>query len=488
MLFFRLLTVVPRAAAALNPPATFERHTCKSPRVVGSTVCRMLVHRGGSGVAVPLLCAVQFVDVLGVTSATTAVPAMLRGVGAPASAAALIITPYAMFFGGLLVLGASLGDRFGHRRILLFGIGLFVVVSVVGGLATSLVELMAARALLGAAAAVSVPSALRLLLAAAPEGTRRTRALAGWSAAGAAAGAAGFIVGGVLTQLVGWPAVFWINVPVGILLGLGVLAVIRPLAPISAGRRLDVPGAILLILAVMGVVLGTTALALSSTRVLAVGAFAIAVLISVAFAIRMRRARDPLIPAAAFRSPQLRAGTLVSFVNTATTSSAAVLATLELQNRLGLSPVEAGFALIWLSLAVIGGAAIARPVFARTRPALVGALGLGLIAVGNALFSVTAGMVWGVVAGSVVVGLGLGLASVAGTTIGTSVPEDLVGIATGVLNTGAQLGTAVGVAVLTVIAATTSPGIGWAAAAVAAATTALWLSLHPTRGASRSRV
>jgi hypothetical protein len=99
--------------------------------------------RGG---AVAVLCGVQFVDVLGVTSATTAVPAMVRAVGAPPSAAALIITPYAALFGGLLVLGARLGDRFGHRRILLAGIGLFVIVSLVGSLSTGVVELMLTRA------------------------------------------------------------------------------------------------------------------------------------------------------------------------------------------------------------------------------------------------------------------------------------------------------------------------------------------------------
>ncbi len=430
---------------------------------------------------VPLLCAVQFVDVLGVTSATTAVPEMVRGVGAPASAAGLIITPYAMFFGGLLVIGAVLGDRFGHRRILLCGIGLFALVSLMGGLATTLLGLMGARALLGAAAAISVPSALRLLLAAAPEGRPRTRALAGWSAAGAAAGAAGFIVGGVLTQFVGWRAVFWINVPVGILLGVGVLATIRPLPPIGAGRRLDVLGAALLVLTVMAVVLGATALGLGATRILGVGSLILAAGLAVLFAVRMRRARDPLIPPSAFRSPPLRAGTLVSFVNTATTSSAAVLATLELQNTLGLSPVAAGLSLVWLSLAVIGGAALARPLSARMRSPYVGALGLGSIAAGNAVFALTAGIVWGVVAGSVVVGTGLGLASVAGTTIGTSVPDDLVGVATGVLNTGAQLGTAVGVAVLTVLAATTSASVGWAVAALAAAAVGAWLAVAAPR-------
>jgi MFS family permease len=442
--------------------------------------------RISSRVAVPLLCAVQFVDVLGVTSATTAVPAMLRGVSAPPSAAALIITPYAMFFGGLLVLGALLGDRFGHRRILLWGIGLFVAVSLVAGFSTALIELMASRALLGAAAAISVPSALRLLLAAAPDGAPRTRALAGWSAAGAAAGAAGFIVGGVLTQIIGWPAVFWINVAIGIPLGIGVLTTIRPLPPVSPGRHLDVLGAVLLILAVMSLVIGTTALIPQATRAIGVAFLAGAILLAVALAVRLRLARDPLIPGTALRSSPLRAGTLVSFVNTATTSSSAVLATLELQNGLGLSPVAAGLSLVWLSLAVIGGAALARPLSARMRAALVGALGLGCIAAGNAVFALTAGSVWGVIVGAIVIGVGLGLASVAGTTIGTTVPDELVGVATGVLNTGAQLGTAIGVAILAVIAATTSTSIGWAVAAIVAAATGAWLLLRSTHDAHRT--
>ncbi len=429
--------------------------------------------RGGS---VAVLCAVQFVDVLGVTSATTAVPVMVRAVGAPPSAAALIITPYAALFGGLLVLGARLGDRFGHRRILLVGIGLFVVVSLVGSLSTGVVELMLTRALLGAAAAVSVPSALRLLLAAAPEGSARTSALAGWSAAGAAAGAAGFVVGGLLTQLIDWRAVFWINAPIGVALAIGVLVVIRPLPPIDSGRRLDALGAALLILAVMSLVVGTTCLEQPVTRILGLGLLVLAVAFGAAFAFRQRLAQEPLIPRAAFRSAPLRAGTLVSFVNTATTSSASVLATIELQNDLGLSPVAAGLSLVWLSLAVIGGAALSKPAARQLRIGLAGALGLATIAGGNLVLSLTPGTVWGIVAGTIVIGAGLGLASVAGTTIGTAVPDSLAGVASGVLNTGAQLGTAIGVAVILVVAATTSAAAGWGTAAVAAAATAVWLA------------
>jgi MFS family permease len=147
---------------------------------------------------------VQFVDVLGVTVVVTALPAMLSGLGAPSSATALVVTAYAMFFGGLLMLAARLGDRYGHRRVLLIGLTDFGLASLLAATATSVLALVAARCLQGAAAALSVPTALRLLLAATPDEDQRRRALAGWSAAGAAAGASGYLVGGVLTNLAGW--------------------------------------------------------------------------------------------------------------------------------------------------------------------------------------------------------------------------------------------------------------------------------------------
>src|SRR4051794_9714085 len=162
---------------------------------------------------VATLCGVQFVDVLGVTSAITAIPATLRGVSAPAAAAPILATVYAMCFGGLLVLGARLGDRHGHRRVLLCGMVAFALVGVLGASAQSIVQVVAARGLQGAAAAISVPSALRLLLDAPGE---RRGALAAWSAAGAAAGALGLLVGGVLSEVFGWRAVFWVNLPVGL--------------------------------------------------------------------------------------------------------------------------------------------------------------------------------------------------------------------------------------------------------------------------------
>src|SRR5690348_14581126 len=157
--------------------------------------------------AIMALCSVQFVDVLGVTVVVTALPRMLAGLNAPASAGSLVSGGYAMFFGGLLMLGARLGDRFGHRRTILASLAVFAMAAFVAATATSVVVLTAARCLQGAAAAASVPSALRLLTTMTRAGVPRDRAIAVWSAAGAAAGASGFVVGGIVTDLASWRVV-----------------------------------------------------------------------------------------------------------------------------------------------------------------------------------------------------------------------------------------------------------------------------------------
>lgn len=207
---------------------------------------------------VAALCGAQFVDVLGVTSAVTAIPAMLTGVSAPTQATPVVATVYALFFGELLVFGARLGDRYGHRRVLLTGIAAFAVVSVIGATAHDVVQLVVARGLQGAAAAVSVPPALRLLLDASPAGPQRRTALAAWSATGAAAGALGYLVGGGLTDLFSRRAVFWVNLPVGLVLLVAIWLLVPPSAAAADRTRLDLLGAVLLVTAVMAVILGAS--------------------------------------------------------------------------------------------------------------------------------------------------------------------------------------------------------------------------------------
>ena len=154
-----------------------------------------------------------------------------------------MVTGYAMFFGGLLILGARLGDRFGHRRVITAGLAVFAVGSLIGAVAPSVVALTAARCVQGAAAAVSVPAALRLLTTLTPDAAARRRAIAAWSAAGAAAGASGFVVGGIVTDLTSWRVIFWAYLPLSLALGLALVSSIpRDPDPQETGS-LDVAGA-----------------------------------------------------------------------------------------------------------------------------------------------------------------------------------------------------------------------------------------------------
>ncbi|HEY7274230.1 MAG TPA: MFS transporter [Actinoplanes sp.] len=435
---------------------------------------------------VPVLCGVQFVDVLGVTSAVTAIPAMLRGVSAPAEATPILAAVYAMFFGGLLVLGARLGDRYGHRRLLLLGVAAFMGAGLIGATASEIIQLVAARGLQGVAAAVSVPCALRLLLAVPAQDGPSRGALAFWSASGAAAGALGYLVGGLLTDTSGWRAVFWVNIPAGLLLVIAIALVVPPL-PADRSVRLDVVGGILLIASVMALIVGASVVEDSARRVSGGVLIAAGIGLGAGLAVQQRRARNPLVPRPAWASANLRTGTGVSFVNTATTSSAGVLATLLLQQQFGVSAVRAGLLLLPFSLGVIGGSALYTPLRRRlptTRLAVVGLLG---IAAGDLLLALAYGSVAGIVAGVIVAGIGLGIASVAGNAIGTDVDESLRGTASGVLNMGAQLGTALGVAGLLVLAVTIDrpwPGtaLAWAVAAILAGLAALTLVVRDAGG------
>jgi MFS family permease len=343
--------------------------------------------------------------------------------------------------------------------------------------AQEILQLLAAIALEGAAAALSVPCALRLLLHVATDPRDRRTALAAWSATGAVAGVLGYVIGGVLTNVFGWQAIYAVYAPLGAFLFAGVFLWVPNLAAPDRHRRLDLVGAVLLLAAVMALIVGASLLERPDLRSAAMGSLTVGVVLIVIFAGQQHRARTPLIPAAAARSKNLRSGSLVSFVNTATTSSAGVLATLLLQQHLGLSPLQAAFTLMPFSIAVIAGSVLSRPLGARLRDQRLCSVGLGGIAAGNLVLAVTAGRIAGLVAGVVVAGVGLGIAAVAATSLGTRVRSELTGSATGLLNTAAQLGTALGVAALVTIASITSPptgtAIAWAAGAATAGLTGL---------------
>ena len=437
--------------------------------------------------AIGALCMVQFIDVLGVTVVVSALPRMLASLSAPASSGGLIATGYAMFFGGLLMFGARLGDRIGHRRTILVSLVVFAAGAVLGAIATTLVVLVIARCVQGAAAASAVPSALRLLTTIAPDEQVHRRAVAAWSAAGAAAGASGFVVGGLVTQFASWRAIFWGYLPLSVLLGVAILRSVPSDGRGDALRRLEAPGSLLLTGAVMAIVLGATVL--PDHLLTGAGLLLVALVAGGLFARVDQRSSQPLLPM--LRGAPLRLGAGGSFVNTATTSSTATLVTLYWQDTLGRSALTTAAALLPFSLAAVAGAMLAARLMRRWSRPLVAAVGLATIGICLVLLSALAGNVGWMAACLVPTGVGLSLSSVASTSLGTSVAEDIRASAAGLINTAAQVGTAVGIAAFVLLAAATTgvpavgtgpPRVAWLGAAAVALLASAWFARSATSG------
>jgi MFS family permease len=418
-----------------------------------------------------LLCAAQFMVVLDVTIVAVALPAVRRDLGLDAATLQWIITAYTIAFGGLLVPAGRAADALGRRRVFMAGLALFTGASLACGLADSAALLIAARAVQGAGAALVAPSALALLTAAFPEGAVRRRALAVWTAAAAGGGAAGWVLGGVLADGAGWPWVFLVNVPVGA----AALLATRSLLAESRDPRpgpLDVPGGLALTAALALLVLGLT-----QTDARALAAAALAALV---FGLVERRAPRPLLPR---RPPSgLVTGAGGAIALTASTSPAMLLAVLYQQEQLGHSALETGLGCAPLNLAVIAGSALGPRAIARAGARRAMGAGLAAVAAGAAAMAVAVladGGLGALLPAFVVTGAGLGCASVASTLEGTAALGAAdQGIASGVLNAAAQVGTAVGFAALISVATaagSAAAGMGGAAALALAAAIAIAL-------------
>src|SRR6266536_1458348 len=382
--------------------------------------------------ALALLCVAQFVDVLGVTIVIVALPVIGRDLGLAEQSLQWVASIYALCFGGFLLLA---------------------------GRAASPMALVAARAVQGLGAAVAVPAALSLLTTTFPEGPARTRALGIWTAAAAGGGVTGFFLGGVLTGALGWPWVFLVNVPVGVL-GLALTPVLLAESRDPAGaHRLDVAGAVTGTAGLVLLVYGSTRAeeaGFASTGTL--GPLALATALLAGFWLVERRVTDPLVPLGVLRSRQLVGANLAAFTLTAVTSSAGVLGTLYLQGALGYPPTATGLALLPFSLAAIAGSFTGARLTARVQARATMTLGLVTVTAAMLLLSRIptqrpGGLPW-LMTGLVIAGAGLTCASVASTATGTAaVGGEAQGLASGLLNTAAQIGTALGIAALVTVAA-----------------------------------
>lgn len=418
---------------------------------------RLALHDGGVVLAVAGVT--QFMVVLDVTIINVALPQMRAALHISTAGQQWVVNAYALTFAGFLMLGGRAADLFGRKRVFLFGMAAFTLFSLAGGLAQSSGELIAARAAQGIGGAVLAPASLSLLTATFTEPHERRRALGVWSATAASGAPGGLILGGLLTDLIGWRWVLFVNVPVGI----AVFAVaLRSLAE-STGqlerRRLDVAGAVAVtagMAALIYGIVGTDSHPWGSARTLAtIGAGLL--ILALFVVIEARIAANPIVPLRTFRRRSLSVANLLSTAVGAVVFGTYFFVSLYLQQVRHYSPLHAGLAFLPIGVFTLFGALIASRLVRRLgiRPQLViaplltaGAV-IALSSIGPHSTYATALLIPLVLAG-----LGIGLSFVPMTLAATmGVPTHEAGLASGLLNTSRQLGGALGLAALTAVSA-----------------------------------
>jgi EmrB/QacA subfamily drug resistance transporter len=374
-----------------------------------------------------------------------------------------VINAYTLVFGGFLLLGGRMADLLGRRRLFMLGLGVFSIASLVGGLSSNDVMLVIARAFQGLGAALVSPAALSIVTTTFAEGAERNRALGVWGAVAGAGGAAGVLLGGVLTEYLGWEWVLWVNVPIGAL----AIFLAPRLLPESRDevehRTFDLPGAFTvtagLALLVYTIVDAESA-GWTSGQTLGLGAVALALIAT--FLVIESRTRAPLMPLGIFRLRTLRGANVVGLLIGMSLFSMFFFISLYLQQVLGFSALETGLAYLPLSVFIILSAGGASQLVTRLGFKPVLTAGLVLIAIGLLWFSqvdADGSYVGDVLFPSLIVAVGLGFAFVPVTiaaVTGTSPAE--AGLASGLINTSQQIGGALGVAILASVANSVTNG------------------------------
>jgi EmrB/QacA subfamily drug resistance transporter len=442
-----------------------------------------------------VICVAQFVVVLDATIVTTALPTIRQALGFSDADLQWVFTAYVLVFGGLLILGGRVADLAGRRWTFLIGLALFAAASAGCALAWSPTALVAARVVQGAGAALLSPAALALLTTLTEPGEARRRAVGWWTAVAAGGGASGWVLGGLITEYAGWRWVFAINVPIG----LATLAIAPLVLPADRKQAehpsLDLGGALT---ATAGLALLVYGLTNAGERGLGtLGSWLPLLLAVVAFVIFVRhegRTANPLLPLGLLRSPPVAAANLTALAITTSTSPAAYLSVLYIQDVLGMPAGRASLLFPAINLAVIVGSLAGPRLLGRLgarRTLLVGFTGIALGIVLLLALPDRGLPIVQLLAAFALIGAGLGTASVASTQTGTDAADPAYrGVASGVLNSAAQVGTAVGVALLVPLATATGWAVmtgyrlGFVGAGVIALAGALSSLLVPARPAS----
>lgn len=406
--------------------------------------------------ALLVLCMAQFMLVLDVSIVNVALPRIQTDLHFSRNDLQLVVSAYALTFGGLLLLGGRVSDLLGRRRTFAAGLVLFTLASLACGLAQSSFMMIVARAVQGIGGALVSPAALSLLITLFPEGKERNQALGIWSALAAGGGAAGLLLGGVLTQFADWRWIFLINVFLGTAVIIASFRVL-PTSQQAEKGRIDVMGALTITTGLIALVYGVSRggqLGFNEGFVLLL--LGTSLILLMAFIVIEWHVHDPLVPFDLFRLPTLTGANLATLLLSAVILGVNYFLTLYFQQVLAYSPLVTGVAFLPITLM----SALASGIAAR----LVGRVGVKFLLLVGMLALVSGSVLLGQVApqssylvnvlpGMLLIAIGLGFGFTVGTLAATAgVPAEQQGVASGILSTSQQIGGAVGLAVLTIVA------------------------------------
>jgi EmrB/QacA subfamily drug resistance transporter len=407
--------------------------------------------------ALGLLCMAQFVVVLDASIVNVALPSIGEALNFSQENLSWVVNAYVLTFGGFLLLGGRLADLLGRRRVFMFGLVLFAFASLAGGFAESEGMLIAARAVQGLGGAILSPAALSIVTTTFRDGAERNKALGVWGAVAGSGGAAGVLLGGVLTEYLGWEWVLWVNFPIGVAAAALAPSLLAESRADSETRSFDLAGAISvtagLSILVYALVDATDA-GWGSTQT--IGLLALAAVLLAAFVAIELRAAAPLVPFRIFRMRTLTGANVVGLLIGASLFSMFFFISLYMQQVLGYSAIKAGLSYLPLALTIILAAGIASQLVTRIGFKPVLAAGMAFVAAGLLWFtqvSADGGYLSDILGPMLLAAIGLGAAFVPVTIAAVSgVQAHEAGLASGLINTSQQVGGALGLAVLATIA------------------------------------
>src|SRR5881398_111775 len=407
--------------------------------------------------ALILLCVAQFVVVLDASIVNVALPSIGKGLHFSEADLPWVVNAYVIAFGGFLLLGGRAADLLGRRRVFMAGLLVVAVASLAAGFSSNQGQLIAARAAQGLGAAMISPAALSIITNLFRDGAERNKALGAWGAVAGSAGAAGVLLGGILTDSLGWEWVLWVNVPVALVALAFTPGLIPESRSESTTRHFDAAGALSVTagLSVLAyALLDASSAGWGSAKIVSLLALAVA-LIGAFVAIELRSAA-PLVPFRIFRLRTLSGANVVGILLGASLFSMFFFISLYMQQVLGYSPIHAGLSYLPLAVTIVVAAGLGGQLVTRFGFKPILAAGMLFVAIGLLWFSsvsVGGGFLSDILGPSLLAAMGLGFGFVTSTIAAVSgVEEREQGLASGLINTSQQIGGALGLAVLSTIA------------------------------------